>query len=141
MRKIYLNYLTAQDFHEIDPNIVEKYQIIMYPYIDSLDENILPLIEEEKIPDLLFSQFRNSINKLKLILSESSKIYKYFYFDISPYEELNKYDNYNIEILLFNFAVLSALKVSSSLKELSLKCLNINYSSVLQIKKNKQINK
>ena len=142
MRKIYLNYLTAQEFHEIDPNIVEKYQIIMYPYIDSLDENILPLIEEEKIPDLLFPQFRNSINKLKLILSESSKIYKYFYLDISPYEELSKYDNYNIEILLFIFAVLSALKVSSSLKALTLKCLNINYSSVLQIKKkiNKLIN-
>ena len=135
IRKIYLNYLSAQEFHEIDPNIVEKYQIIMYPYIDSLDENILPLIEEEKIPDLLFPQFRNNINKLKLILSESSKIYKYFYLDISPYEELCKYDNYNIEILLFIFVVLSALKVSSSLKALTLKCLNINYSSVLQIRK------
>ena len=136
IRKIYLNYLTAQDFHETDPNIVEKHQIIMYPYIENLEEQNLPLIEEEKIPDLLFPQFKNNINKLKLILSASSKIYKFFYLDISPYEELSKYDNYNIEILLFIYDVLSALKESTSLKALTLKCLNINYSSVLQIKKN-----
>ncbi len=136
IRKIYLNYLTSQEFKEIDPNIVEKYQIIMYPYIESLDENILSLIEEEKIPDLLFPQFRDNINKLKLILNESAKNYQYFYLDISPYEELCRYDNYNIEILLFIFAVLSALKESTLLKTFKLKCLNINYSSVVQIKKN-----
>jgi hypothetical protein len=142
MRKIYLNYLKGQDYYEIDPNIMDKYAIVYFPYIETLEKDIPSRVEEEKIPDLIFPQFRKSINKLKLILSESSKNYKYFYLDISPYEELSKYDNYNIEILLFIFAVLSALKVSSSLKALTLKCLNINYSSVLQIKKkiNKLIN-
>ena len=134
LRKIYLNYLTSQE-DEINPNIAEKYQIIMYPYIDSLDENILQLIEEEKIPDLLFPKFKKNINKLKLILSESVNNFKNFYLDISPYEELCKYDNYNIEILLFIYAIISALEKSKTIKILELICLNINYISVQQIRK------
>ena len=139
LRKLYLNYLTGQEFQDIDPNIIEKYQIIMYPYIDSLDESIIPLIEEEKIPDLLFPFFKKNINNLKLILNDYVKNYKTFYLDISPYEELCKYDNYNIEIILFVFVVLCAFENSSLIKTLQLKCLNINYSSVLHIKK--KINK
>ena len=135
LRKLYLNYLSSQDFHEIDPNIIEKYQIIMYQYIDSLDEYILPLIEEEKLPDLLFPLFKKNITNLKLILNEFIKNYKNFYLDISPYEELCKYDNYNIEIILFVCVVLFAFEQSTSIKTLELKCLNISYSSVLQIKK------
>ena len=138
LRKIYLNYLSSQEFHEIDPNVIEKYQIIMYPYIDSLDDNMFPLIEEEKIPDLLFPEFRKNINKLKLILSEKEfvKNFKYFYLDITPYEELTKYDKYNIEILLFIFVILSALEQSPLMKTIQLKCVNINYTTVLQIRKN-----
>ena len=142
IRKIFLNYLSSQEFHEIDPNVIEKYQIIMYPYIDNLDDNIMfPLIEEEKIPDLLFPEFRKNINKLKLILSEKEfvKNFRYFYLDISPYEELTKYDKYNIEILLFIFVLLSALEQSTLMKTIQLKCVNINYTTVLQIRK--KINK
>ena len=135
LRKLYLNYLSSQDFQDIDPNIIEKYQIIMYQYIDNLDECIIPLIEEEKIPDLLFPLFKKNITNLKLILNEFIKNYKNFYLDISPYEELCKYDNYNIEIILFVFVVLFAFEQSTSIKTLELKCLNISYSSVLQIKK------
>ena len=139
LRKIYLNYLNSQEFHEIDPNIVGKYQIIMYPYIESLDDNIMcPLVEEEKIPDLLFPEFKKNLNKLKLILSEKEfvKNFKYFYLDITPYEELLKYDKYNIEILLFIFVILSALEQSTLMKTIQLKCVNINYTTVLQIRKN-----
>jgi hypothetical protein len=127
LRKLYLNYLRGLEFDEIDPEINEKYQIIMYPYIDSLD-NISPLIEEEKIPDLLFPFFKKNINNLRLVLNDYIKIYKSFYLDISPYEELCKYDNYNIEILLFIYIVLSALETSSMINRLQLKCLNINYN-------------
>jgi hypothetical protein len=134
LRKLYLNYLRGLEFDEIDPEINEKYQIIMYPYVDSLD-NISPLIEEEKIPDLLFPFFKKNINNLRLALNDYIKAYKTFYLDISPYEELCKYDNYNIEILLFIYIVLSALETSSMITRLQLKCLNINYISVQQIKK------
>ena len=48
LRKLFLNYLTMQEFHEIDPNIGDKYKIIMYPYLENLDDSLLPLIEEEK---------------------------------------------------------------------------------------------
>jgi hypothetical protein len=74
-----------------------------------------------------------------LIINDYVKNYKTFYLDISPYEELCKYDNYNIEIILFVFVVLCAFENSSLIKTLQLKCLNINYSSVLHIKK--KINK
>ena len=133
-RKLYLNYLRGLEFDEIDPEINEKYQIIMYPYIESLDD-IQQLIEEEKIPDLLFPEFRKNINNLKLILSNYVQNLKSFYLDISPYEELYKYDNYNIEILLFIYIVLSALEKSNNIKIFYLKCLNINYTSVFQMKK------
>ena len=134
LRKLYLNYLRGLEFDEIDPEINEKYQIIMYPYVDSLD-NISPLIEEEKIPDLLFPIFKKNINNLRLALNDYIKAYKSFYLDISPYEELCKYDNYNIEILLFIYIILSALETSSMINKLQIQCLNINYISVQQIKK------
>ena len=134
LRKLYLNYLKGLEFDEVDPEINEKYQIIMYPYVDSLD-NISPLIEEEKIPDLLFPIFKKNINNLRLVLNDYIKTFKSFYLDISPYEELCKYDNYNIEILLFIYIILSALENSSMINTLHLKCLNINYISVQQIKK------
>lgn len=134
LRKLYLNYLRGLEFDEIDPEINEKYQIIMYPYVDSLD-NISPLIEEEKIPDLLFPLFKKNINNLRLVLNDYIKAYKSFYLDISPYEELCKYDNYNIEILLFIYIILSALETSSNINRLQIQCLNINYISVQQIKK------
>ena len=134
LRKLYLNYLRGLEFDEIDPEINEKYQIIMYPYVDSLD-NISPLIEEEKIPDLLFPIFKKNINNLRLALNDYIKAYKTFYLDISPYEELCKYDNYNVEILLFIYIILSALETSSMINKLQIQCLNINYISVQQIKK------
>ena len=134
LRKLYLNYLRGLEFDEIDPEINEKYQIIMYPYVDSLD-NISPLIEEEKIPDLLFPIFKKNINNLRLALNDYIKAYKSFYLDISPYEELCKYDNYNVEILLFIYIILSALETSSMINKLQIQCLNINYISVQQIKK------
>ena len=111
----------------------------MYPYMENLDENIVPLIEEEKIPDLLFPLFKKNINNLKLILNDYVKHYKSFYLDISPYEELCKYDNYNIELILFVFVVLCAFENSNSLRRLQLICVNINYSAVFEIKK--KINK
>jgi len=134
LRKLYLNYLRGLEFDEVDPEINEKYQIIMYPYVDSLD-NIPDLIEEEKIPDLLFPIFKKNINNLRLVLNDYIKAYKSFYLDISPYEELCKYDNYNIEILLFIYIILSALESSTMISRLQINCLNINYISVQQIKK------
>ena len=135
LRKLYLNYLKGQEFQEIDPNIIEKYQIIMYPYIENLEEFMQPLIEEEKIPDLLFPEFKKNINTLKMILSELVTKINSFYIDASPYDELCKYDKYNIEILLFIFVILSALERPNRLSSLQLKCSNISYTSVLQIKK------
>ena len=135
LRKLYFNYLKEQEFQEIDPNIVKKYQIIMYPYIENLEEVVQPLIEEEKIPDLLFPEFKKHINTLKLILNQYVTTIQSFYLDISPYEEICKYDNYNIEILLFIFVVLSAFERPNVISSLELKCLNINYTSVLYIKK------
>ena len=120
LRKLYLNYLRGLEFDEID--------------LDSLD-NISPLIEEEKIPDLLFPIFKKNINNLRLALNDYIKAYKSFYLDISPYEELCKYDNYNVEILLFIYIILSALETSSMINKLQIQCLNINYISVQQIKK------
>jgi hypothetical protein len=135
LRKLYLNYLKGQEFQEMDPNIIEKYQIIMYPYIESIEEFMQPLIEEEKIPDLLFPEFKKNINTLKMILSELVTKINSFYLDASPYDELCKYDNYNIEILLFIFAILSALERPNRLTSLQLKCSTISYTTVLQIKK------
>jgi hypothetical protein len=135
LRKLYVNYLSSQEFHEMDPNIIEKYQIIMYPYVESLEECVLPLIEEEKIPDLLFPEFKKNLTTLQLILSEFIKNLKYFYINATPYEELCKYDNYNIEILLFIYFVLSTLESSRAIKRFILNAANINYCSVIQIKK------
>ena len=134
LRKLYLNYLISQDFHEMDPNVIEKYQLIMYPYVESLEEVQL-LIEEENIPDLLFPEFKKNMITLQLILSEAVKNLKHFFLDATPYEELCKYDNYNIEILLFIYSVLSSLETSTTIKTLLLKCGNISYTSVIQIKR------
>ena len=135
LRKLCLNYLTGQEFHEIDPNIIDRYQIIMYPYIDSLEDKNLTLIEEEKIPDLLYPNFQKNLSNLKLILDDYIPNFKNFYLDISPYMDLTKYDNYNIEILIFIFVVLSAFEKSQKIETLHLKCLNIKYSSVYEVKK------
>ena len=135
LRKLYLNYLNGEDFSEIDPNISEKYKIIMYPYIENLEDGIMPLIEEEKIPDLLFPEFKKNINKLKNILYQYARNLKTFRLDITPYEELLKYDNYNIEIILFIFIILSTFENPNFITNLELKCLNISYTSVIQITK------
>ena len=44
-RKIYLNYLKGQEFSEIDPNIIDKYGIVYYPYINTLSEEIMSVVE------------------------------------------------------------------------------------------------
>ena len=69
-RKIYLNYLGGQDFTEIDPNTIDKYGIVYFPYIRMLCEDIMSIIEEEKIPDLLYPEFKKNLNNLKIILNQ-----------------------------------------------------------------------
>lgn len=134
IRKICLNYLMGQEFFEVDPNNSEKYQIIMYPYLDSLN-GIPQLVDEDKIPDIIFKEFRSNLFKLKLILSNFIKSFECVYLDVTPYEGLTKYDGYNVEIILFIFVVLLSLEKSDYLKALDLRCLNINFATIVQMKK------
>ena len=131
-RKLYLNYLALHG-SDIDPNLNEKYQVIIFPYVDDISQ-IPEIIDEEKIPDLLFKDFRKNLKDLKILLNDFVKTFKGIYLDTTPYEELIKYDNYNIEIILFVFTIIAALEKSKMLIALELKCLNIKYESVLQIK-------
>jgi hypothetical protein len=65
-RKIDLNYLWGQEYYEIDPNLIDKYGIIYYPYVDKLGEEINSVIDDEKILDLIFPEFKKNITNLKL---------------------------------------------------------------------------
>ena len=139
MRKIYLNYLKGQDYYEIDPNIMDKYAIVYFPYIETLEKDIPSRVEEEKIPDLIFPEFKKNLNILKMILNEYIISFCEFSLDISPYDELSKYENYNVEIILFIFSILLFLEKSKNIKTLRLKCSNIDYNLVSLILK--KINK
>ena len=138
-RKIYLNYLKGQEFSEIDPNIIDKYGIVYYPYINTLSEEIMSVVEEEKIVDLLYPEFKKNLNNLKMILNEYIISFKEFSLDISPYDDISKYENYNIEILLFILVILSSLEKSQFIESLKLKCSNLEYLYVSEILK--KINK
>ena len=136
LRKIYLNYLRGQEFPDTDPNIMEKHGIIMYPYISKLGDEIMAVIDEDKIPDLLFPEFKRNLNTLKIILNEYIMTFKEFSLDITPYDELIKYENYNIQIILFIMATFTSIENSKHIKRLKLICSNIDYMIVSQIKRN-----
>ena len=138
-RKIYLNYLGCQDFTEIDPNIIDKYGIIYFPYIKTLSEDIMGVIEEEKIPDLLYPEFKKNLNNLKIILNQYITTLKEFSLDITPYDELTKYENYSVQIVLFILALLFSLERSKEIESIKLKCSNFEYVYISQIMK--RINK
>ena len=138
-RKIYLNYLGCQDFTEIDPNIIDKYGIIYFPYIKTLGEDIMGVIEEEKIPDLLYPEFKKNLNNLKIILNQYITTLKEFSLDITPYDELTKYENYSVQIVLFILALLFSLEKSKEIESIKLKCSNYEYAYISQIMK--RINK
>jgi len=138
-RKIYLNYLGCQDFTEIDPNIIDKYGIIYFPYIKNLGEDIMGVIEEEKIPDLLYPEFKKNLNNLKIILNQYITTLKEFNLDITPYDELTKYENYSVQIVLFILALLFSLERSKEIESIKLKCSNYEYAYISQIMK--RINK
>ena len=79
-----------------------------YPYINKLGEEIGSVIEDDKILDLVFSEFKKNITNLKLLLNQYIVSYKEFILNISPYDEINKYQNYNVQILLFIIAILAS---------------------------------
>ena len=135
-RKIYLNYLRGQEYYEIDPNILDKYGIVYYPYINKLGEEIGSVIEDDKILDLVFSEFKKNITNLKLLLNQYIVSYKEFSLNISPYDEINKYQNYNVQILLFIIAILASIENSKQIESLSLNCENFEYENTFQIMKN-----
>ena len=135
-RKIYLNYLRGQDYSDIDPNIVDKYGIIYYPYIDKLGEEIGIVIDDEKILDLIFPEFKNNITNLKILLNQYIVTYKEFSLNISPYEELNKCQNYNVQILLFILAILASIETSKEIESLALNCANFEYVNTSLIMEN-----
>ena len=126
-RKIYFNCLRAKDFSEINPNIIDKYGIIYYPYIDKLGEEIGIVIDDEKILDLIFPDFKNNITNLKILLNQYIATFKEFSLNISPYEELNKCQNYNVQILLFILAILASIEKSKEIESLALNCANFEY--------------
>ena len=134
-RKILLNYIKGQEFHEIDPNVMDKHGIVYFPYIYMLGEDIQTIIEEEKIPDLLYPEFKKNLTYLKIILNQYIITYKEFSLDITPYEELTNYENYNVQILLFILTILFTLENSKEIESLILKCSNFEYAYVLQILK------
>ena len=135
-RKTYLNYLRGEEFPETEPNIIQKYGIIMFPYISKLGDEILAVIEEDKIPDLLYPEFKKNLNALKIILNEFIMSFKEFTLDITPYEELCKYENYCVQIILFILAIFSSLENSKNIKTLKLICSNIEYMTISQIQRN-----
>ena len=126
-RKIYLNYLRGQEYYEIDPNLIDKYGIIYYPYIDKLGEEINSVIDDEKILDLIFPEFKKNMTNLKILLNQYVVAYKEFCLNISPYDELNKCQNYNVQILLFIIAVLASIEHSKVIESLELNCKNFEY--------------
>ena len=134
-RKIYLNYLRGQEFHEIDPNIMDKYGIMYFPYINKLGEEITNVIEYDKIPDLLFPEFKKNLNQLKIILNQYLINLKEFILDITPYEELIKNQCYNVQIVLFILAILYSLEKAKEIEHLVLKCSNIDYNCLSTILK------
>ena len=138
-RKIFLNYFKSLEFKEIDPNFMEKYGIVYFPYINKLGEDIQTLIEDEKIPDLLYLEFKKNLNNLKIILNQYIISFKEFSLDITPYEELRKHENYNVQILLFILVIMHSLENSKEIETLKLKCENFEYAYVSQILK--RINK
>lgn len=138
-RKIYLNYLGGQDFTEIDPNTIDKYGIVYFPYIRMLGEDIMSIIEEEKIPDLLYPEFKKNLNNLKIILNQYIITLNEFSLDITPYDELIKYENYSVQIILFILVIFFSLEKSKEIETIKLKCSNYEYLYVSQIMK--RINK
>lgn len=135
-RKIYLNNLRGQEFFEIDPNIVDKYGIIYYPYINKLGEEISSVIEDDKILDLIFPEFKKNITNLKILLNQYIVTYKEFSLNISPYNELIKYQNYNVQILLFIIAILVWIENSKDIESLELNCANFEYINTSLIMEN-----
>lgn len=134
-RKIYINYLRGQEFHETDPNIMDKYGIIYYPYINKVGEELTNIIEQDKIPDLLFPEFKKNLDQLKIILNQYLINLKEFILDITPYEELIKYQCYNVQIVLFILVILYSLENAKEIKHLVLKCSNIDYNCLSKILK------
>jgi len=118
---------------------MDKYAIVYFPFIETLEKDIPVRVEEEKIPDLIFPEFKKNLNILKMILNEYIISFCEFSLDISPYDELSKYENYNVEIILFIFSILLFLEKSKNIKTLRLKCSNIDYNLVSLILK--KINK
>ena len=135
-KKIYLNYLKGEDFCDTNPNQMDKYGVIYYPYINKLSDDILSIIEEDKLPDLMFREFKRSLTNLKIILNQFITRFLEFSLDITPYEELTKFQNYNVQIILFIMSVLASLENSDQIENFKLKCSNIDYSIVSQIVKN-----
>ena len=107
-----------------------------YPYINKLGEEIGSVIEDDKILDLVFSEFKKNITNLKLLLNQYIVSYKEFSLNISPYDEINKYQNYNVQILLFIIAILASIENSKQIESLSLNCENFEYENTFQIMKN-----
>ena len=137
-RKIYLNYLFGQEYYEIDPNLIDKYGIIYYPYVDKLGEEINSVIDDEKILDLIFPEFKKNITNLKIILKEYIGAYTEFCLNISPYDELNKCQNYNVQIFLFIIAILASIENSKLkvIESLELNCANFDYVNTSLIMEN-----
>ena len=133
IRKMYLNYVKDQNIYEIDPNIIDQNSIVYFPYIETLEKDIQSIVEEEKIPDLIFPAFQKNLNMLKIILNEYIKNFVEFSLDISPYDELIKYENYNVQIILFILAIMFSLEKSKNIKSIRLKCSNLDYAFVSQI--------
>ena len=67
---------------------------------------------------------------LKIILNEYIKNFVEFSLDISPYDELIKYENYNVQIILFILAIMFSLEKSKNIKSIRLKCSNLDYAFV-----------
>jgi len=97
------------------------------------------VIEEEKIPDLLYPEFKKNLNNLKIILNQYITTLKEFSLDITPYDELTKYENYSVQIVLFILALLFSLERSKEIESIKLKCSNFEYVYISQIMK--RINK
>ena len=129
LRKIILN--SEED--DVDINTINQNKIILYPFIEDFESSKY-ILDENKIPELLFQKFKNNIENFKHVLSVINL--DSFYIDASLYDEICEYENYIIEIVLLIKYILYT-ESAPIIKQLNIKCLNINYISVEEI--NKQI--
>ena len=134
-RKIFFNYFRGQEYFEIDPNLIDKFGIIYYPYINKFGDDIMNVLDEDKILDSIYPIFKKNLNHLKILLNQYIISLKEFHLDISPYDELSKFESYNVEIILFILVILFSFEKSQIIESIKLKCSNIEYLYVSHIMK------